>query len=145
MMEKVFKSKVETKPIIIRFVIFILFVPALLVIFKFSDTNVIVGAGVFELIIINSLLLHSKTTYKITHDGLLIINLKVRKIKIIIQDITSITNENSWAKFMETTYVTSLDQLKLTYKKYAEISITPEDKEEFIRALQSHNPKITVK
>ncbi|MEP7145145.1 MAG: PH domain-containing protein [Ferruginibacter sp.] len=144
-MDKVFKSKIDIKPTIIRLVIFLLFVPALLVIFKMWDTNVVVGAAILEFIILNSLLLHSKTTYTVTNDGILIINIRVRKIKINIGDINSISRERSWSKFMETTHVNSLDQLKLIYKKYAEISLTPQDKEEFIKELQNHNPKIMLK
>lgn len=151
-MNIIFKSKIDRPHVWLRTVIILAGIPALVLIQNalFVDRAilthmVIISVLIFELFFAAGLLMSLKTTYKITPAGVLYVDLVVRKIKIKISDITIVEDSHSWGKFVEVPHVHSVDQIKLIYKKYKEITIAPEQKEEFIKVLQNNNPAIIIK
>ena len=145
-MDKVFKSKID-KLIIIRIILLCtaFFVYLYILHARVHDLTTLITGYFLGIIILVpfGILLPLRTTYKVTHDGLLIVPAGLRKIKIDIRDISSIKTENSWIDFIFTSYVNSLDQIKLTYKENSGIRVSPSDREEFIKALQNYNPGLT--
>jgi bifunctional DNA-binding transcriptional regulator/antitoxin component of YhaV-PrlF toxin-antitoxin module len=142
-MDKFFKTKID-KLVILRSVLMLIVVPVIIYFKGSGEQDITIVATIFELGILFpfGVLLPLRTAYKVTDDGLLIIPAGIRKIKINVKDIVSIKPRNSWYEFYFRTYVSSLDQLKLLYKKSSEITISPNDKEEFIKILQAQNPNI---
>ena len=142
-MGKAFKSRVDRITILRSILLFITPV-VLLCISGAWNSKIVIGLFIIELLIFIpfGILLPLKTTYTVMDNGLLIIPAGIRKIKIKIRDITSIQNESSWEQFFLSSYVNSLNQLSLSYNKYAQIVISPNDKEAFIQALQAQNRAI---
>jgi len=145
-MDKAFKVKIDKSTIIRAVVQLIIFAGYFYYIMHLKDFGWIwIWPSVFVLIIISFSILQSFfISYKITKEGVLIVPAGIRKIKINIEEISSVVNEKSWIDFQFKSYVTSLEQLKVTYGKNKEITISPEEKSVFIRALQNLNAGIVI-
>lgn len=138
-----FKSKVD------RYVIFrsllIMMIPFVILYFNgITASKILLLVWIFEGIVIVpfAILRPLLTIYKLTQEGVLIVPAGFRKIKINVKTIASIKSENSIEKFIIYSYINSLDQIKLVYKKNREITISPNNKEEFVRVLKKWNPRI---
>lgn len=139
-MDKIFEPKID-KAVILRSILMLIPLPLLVFIAGKWNTEIVIGIFIIQLILLIpfGIILPLRTTYRVTTNGVLIVPAGVRRIKINIKDITSVKPGHSLNDFLLNSYVNSLDQLKLFYKKSSAITISPIEKAAFIRALQNQN------
>ncbi|MCW3093444.1 MAG: Bacterial domain [Ferruginibacter sp.] len=143
-MDKLFKSKIDQSTIIRYFLLIIaLGIYLYQLHLRATSINTLITGYVLGMIILIpfGVILPLKTTYKITGEGVLIIPAGIRMIRINIPEISSIEITRSWTEFVFSSYVNSLDQIKLSYNN-STIIISPDDAEVFTRTLQNINPAI---
>jgi len=125
---------------------FIAFLPLLIILSVFCIPWFIWDTS-FSLFLICLLILQNyifiiPTYYIIDNEQLIFKSGLFHKIKIDISTITKITETN---KILSTyTFAPSLDRIKISYKKYDHITISPKNKHNFIQDLMSINPDIEV-
>lgn len=125
-------------------------IPALIIViisfFTEDDVNLIIfpPLGIFVFIVLFFTILYYTTYYEIQKEDL-IISMFFYKTKIKISEIRSIKYSNSIIK--TNLYKPGFDHrgLEIFYKKYEDIFISPENKEQFIAQLQEINPNIEIK
>jgi len=125
---------------------FIAFLPFLIILSIFCIPWLIWGTslGLFLLclLILQNYIFIIPTYYIIDNEELILKSGLFHKIKIDISTITKITETN---KILSTyTFAPSLDRIKISYKKYDHITISPKNKYEFIQNLMSVNSAIEV-
>jgi hypothetical protein len=145
-MDKTFKSNID-KAYYIRSFLLVVFVVSLFFVFRNMakpEIFKVVTYLALMVIFLGGLFIPPGTGYKITQDGLFVINYGFRKTVINIKDIKSVRVHRSLYEFIYTSHVNSMDQLMISYGRNSTINISPRGKDDFIKSLLVQNPGIQI-